>query len=71
MLIAYNKRRREETASYMNTQEGYIGERLKEYDSTDYAKWQQQRFDNIDSDEFQKEAIAYSRENPFCRKGDS
>ena len=55
----------------MNTQEGYIGERLKEYDSTDYAKWQQQRFDNIDSDEFQKEAIAYSRENPFCRKGDS
>lgn len=70
MLIAYNKRKREELAGYMGRQEEHIGERLKEYDSTDYTKWQQQRFDSIDSDEYQKAAIAYSRENPFCRKED-
>ena len=34
----------------------------------DYTKWQQQRFDNMNSDEFQEAAIAYSRENPFSAK---
>lgn len=31
----------------------------------DYTKWQQQRFDDISSDEFQKNALEYTAENPF------
>ncbi len=31
----------------------------------DYTKWQQQRFDNMSSDEFQEAAVAYAKENPF------
>ena len=31
----------------------------------DYTKWQQQRFDNMSSDEFQQAALTYSKENPF------
>ncbi len=34
----------------------------------DYTKWQRQRFDNMTSDEFNKAAVAYSKENPFCKK---
>lgn len=31
----------------------------------DYTKWQQQRFDDMSSDEFQKAAVAYTKENPI------
>ena len=31
----------------------------------DYTKWQQQRFDDMSSDEFQKAAVAYAKENPI------
>ena len=34
----------------------------------DYTKWQQQKFANVSSDEFQKAAIAYEKENPFSAK---
>ena len=34
----------------------------------DYTKWQQQRFDNMSSDEFQESALAYAKENPFSAK---
>jgi len=34
----------------------------------DYTKWQRQRFDNMTSDEFNEAAVAYSKENPFCKK---
>lgn len=34
----------------------------------DYTKWQQQRFDNMSSDEFQEKAVAYAKENPFLKK---
>ena len=34
----------------------------------DYTKWQQQRFDNMSSDEFQEAAVAYAKENPFSVK---
>ncbi|MCM1246280.1 MAG: hypothetical protein NC293_11620 [Roseburia sp.] len=34
----------------------------------DYTKWQQQKFNNVSSDEFQKAAIAYEKENPFPAK---
>ena len=34
----------------------------------DYTTWQRQRFDNVSSDEFQKAAIAYEKENPFSAK---
>lgn len=34
----------------------------------DYTKWQQQKFDNMSSDEFHKAAVAYSNENPFYKK---
>lgn len=34
----------------------------------DYTKWQRQRFHNMSSDEFNEAAVAYSRENPFCKK---
>lgn len=34
----------------------------------DYTKWQRQRFDNMGSDEFHEAAVAYSKENPFCKK---
>ncbi len=54
----------------MDTQEGLVGERLKKYDSTDYTKWQHQRFDNMNPDEFHRAAIAYSKENPFHREGE-
>ena len=28
-----------------------------------------ERFDNMSSDEFNNAAVAYSKENPFCKKG--
>lgn len=34
----------------------------------DYTKWQQERFDDMSSEEFNKEAVSYSKANPF-RKG--
>lgn len=34
----------------------------------DYTKWQRERFDNMSSDEFNNAAVAYSKENPFCKK---
>ena len=34
----------------------------------DYTKWQQQRFDNMSSDEFQQAALTYSKGNPFFKK---
>ena len=34
----------------------------------DYTKWQQQRFDDMSSDEFQKAAVEYAKENPFSLK---
>lgn len=34
----------------------------------DYTKWQQQRFDNMSSEEFNNAAVAYSKENPFHKK---
>ena len=34
----------------------------------DYTKWQQQRFDDMSSDEFQDAAVAYAKENPFSKK---
>ena len=34
----------------------------------DYTKWQQQRFDNMSSDEFQQAALTYSKENPFFKR---
>ena len=34
----------------------------------DYTKWQQQRFDNMSSDEFQQAAVTYAKENPFSKK---
>ncbi len=34
----------------------------------DYTKWQRQRFDTMDFDEFNAAAVAYSQENPFCKK---
>ena len=34
----------------------------------DYTKWQQQRFDDMSSDEFQEAAVAYAQENPFSVK---
>lgn len=33
----------------------------------DYTKWQRARFDNVGSDEFNKAAVAYAKENPFHR----
>ena len=34
----------------------------------DYTKWQREYFDNMSSDEFNNAAVAYSKENPFCKK---
>lgn len=34
----------------------------------DYTKWQRQKFDRVGSSEFNEAAIAYSKENPFCKK---
>ena len=34
----------------------------------DYTKWQRERFDDMSSDEFNEAAVAYSKENPFCKK---
>ena len=34
----------------------------------DYTKWQQQRFDDMSSDEFQEASVAYAKENPFSKK---
>lgn len=34
----------------------------------DYTKWQRDWFDNMSSDEFNESAIAYAKENPFCKK---
>ena len=35
----------------------------------DYTKWQRERFNHMGSDEFNKAAVAYSKENPFYKKG--
>lgn len=45
----------------------YIDKRLRKCKSTDYTKWQRQRFDDVDADEFYQAAIAYSIKNPFRR----
>ena len=34
----------------------------------DYTKWQRERFDDMSSEEFHKEAIEYARKNPFKKK---
>ena len=34
----------------------------------DYTKWQRERFDDLSSEEFHKEAIEYARKNPFKKK---
>lgn len=34
----------------------------------DYTKWQRQRFDDVDSKEFNEAAVDYSKKNPFQRK---
>ena len=34
----------------------------------DYTKWQQQRFDNMSSDEFHDAAVKYAKDNPFSLK---
>ncbi|MCI8295800.1 MAG: hypothetical protein HFG22_07940 [Lachnospiraceae bacterium] len=34
----------------------------------DYTKWQRERFDNMDPDEFNKAAVEYSQKNPFFKK---
>ncbi len=34
----------------------------------DYTKWQKQRFDDMDANEFHEEAVAYSKKNPFYKK---
>ena len=31
----------------------------------DYTKWQQQKFDDVSSDEFNNAAVAYAQANPF------
>ena len=36
----------------------------------DYTKWQQQKFDNVSSDEFNEAAIRYSEKNPFTRSSE-
>ena len=34
----------------------------------DYTKWQRERFDHMSPEEFNEAAVAYSTDNPFCRK---
>ena len=34
----------------------------------DYTKWQRERFDNMDPDEFNEAAVEYSQKNPFFKK---
>ena len=34
----------------------------------DYTKWQRQRFDDVDSKEFNEAAVAYAKKNQFQRK---
>lgn len=34
----------------------------------DYTEWQRQRFASMGFDEFNEEAVAYSKENPFHKK---
>lgn len=34
----------------------------------DYTNWQRDWFHNMSSDEFNEAAVAYSKENPFCKK---
>lgn len=31
----------------------------------DYTKWQQERFDNVSSEEFHRDAVAFEEEHPF------
>ncbi len=31
----------------------------------DYTKWQQQKFDDVEADEFQAAAVAYAKEHPL------
>lgn len=37
-------------------------------ENTDYAKWQQSRFDNMSFDESQEAVVAYAQENLFINK---
>ncbi|MCH5250563.1 MAG: hypothetical protein J1E98_11545 [Lachnospiraceae bacterium] len=37
-------------------------------ENNDYTKWQQKRFDNMSSDEFQEAAVSFAKENPFSIK---
>ena len=46
----------------MNKEESRLLEKI------DYTKWQQKKFDNISSDEFQEVAVAFAKENPFSIK---
>lgn len=46
----------------MNKGEGCLLE------SIDYTKWQQERTDNVRSDEFQEATVAYTKENPLSKK---
>ncbi len=34
----------------------------------DYTKWQRERFDNMDPDDFNKSAVEYSQKNTFFKK---
>jgi hypothetical protein len=34
----------------------------------DYTKWQREKFDNVNSDDFNQAAIAYAKEHPFNQK---
>lgn len=34
----------------------------------DYTDWQREWFSNMSSDEFNEAAVAYSKNNPFCKK---
>lgn len=34
----------------------------------DYTKWQQERFADMNSEEFQQAALTYAKENPFSKK---
>ena len=46
----------------MNKEESCLLENI------DYIKWQQKRYDNMSSDEFQEAAVSFTKENPFSIK---
>ena len=63
VMIAYKKK-----GYSMIAGDKYKNRQLKNYACTDYTKWRRQKFDNAEADEFYQAAIAYSIENPFCRR---